>query len=261
MINTPHEVIEITKGMALKKYNTTFGKLVILGILAGFYIGMGGVLSSLAGAGVGGIAETNPILPKLISGATFPLGLMLIILVGGELFTGNNANLIPATIQGEIPKTYFLKNWIIIFISNFIGLIIFDYIFVYHSGIMQSEPYASYITKLAEYKTHLPWHQVFIRGIGANWLVCLAVWLGLSSQTMLGRLAGLWWPVMAFVVMGFEHSIANMFYIPTGIFHGANVTWTAFFVDNLIPATLGNIVGGAIFVGGVYGFLYGSKKK
>lgn len=261
MINSPSEVIAITKEMAKKKYNTPFPGLALLGIFAGFYIGMGGLLSTMAAAGVNGIAEANPIIPKLLSGATFPLGLMLVILVGAELFTGNNAYLIPAAVHGDIPKSYILKNWGIIFITNFIGAFFFDYIFVYLSGVMKPEVYASYVAHVAEYKTALPWYQALIRGIGANWMVCLSVWLALSSRSMVGRVIGLWWPIMGFVVMGFEHSIANMFYIPTGILHGANVSWIDFAVKNLLPVTIGNIIGGALFVGSAYTYLYGKKTE
>ncbi len=261
MINTPYEVIDITRAMACKKYHTPYHKLFILGLLAGVYIAMGGLLSTMAAAGVGGIAETNPVIPKLLSGITFPVGLMLVILVGAELFTGNAAYLMPATLRGDIPRAYFLKNWAIVFAANFIGAVLFDYFLVYKAGILHAPHFTEYITHVAEYKTHLSWSEVFLRGIGANWMVCIAVWLGFSSKTMLGRISGIWWPVMAFVTIGFEHSIANMFYVPTGIMHGAQVSWTAFLLDNLIPATLGNIVGGAFFVGCIYAYLYNKEPK
>lgn len=256
-MNTPYDVIDLTVSMGLKKYRTPVGKLFLLGMLAGIYIAMGGLLSSLSAAGFGGIGAENPFLPKLLSGATFPVGLMLVILVGAELFTGNTAYLMPATLRGDIPRTYFLKNWSIVFLANFVGALLFDYFLVYQTGVMKLPAYTEYITHVAEYKTSMEWHVVFLRGIGANWMVCLAVWLGFSSRSMLGRLVGMWWPVMAFVAIGFEHSIANMFYIPTGIFYGANVSWGSFVLQNLIPSTLGNIIGGALFVGALYYYLYG----
>ncbi len=260
-MNYPNEVIDGLVQSGIKKYKTPLPKLIILGLLAGIYIAFGGLLSSLAAGGFEGVSSTNTFFPKLIAGATFPVGLMLVILVGAELFTGNTAYVMPATLRGSIPRTYFLKNWVIVFVCNFIGAIIFDYLFVYKAGIMDKTAYAEYIRHAAEYKTHLDWHVVFLRGIGANWMVCLAVWMGLSSKSMAGRLLGIWWPVMAFVAIGYEHSVANMFYIPTGIFYGAHTTWGSFLVDNLIPATLGNIVGGCGFVGCVYYYLYGTTKQ
>lgn len=255
-MNTPYEVIEHTVGMSIKKFKTPWLKLFILGMLAGIYIAMGGLLSSLSAAGLGGIGADNPFIPKLLAGATFPFGLMLVLLVGAELFTGNTAYLMPATVRGDIPRTYFLKNWATVFIANFIGALLFDYFLVYQTQVMAYPVYTEYITHAAEYKTSLAWHEVFLRGIGANWMVCLAVWLGFSSRSMLGRIVGIWWPVMAFVAIGFEHSVANMFYIPTGIFYGANVSWSEFLLNNLIPSTLGNMIGGALLVGCLYAYLY-----
>lgn len=242
--------------IAIKKYKTSIPRLILLGLLAGVYISMGGLLASMSSAGLTGLGIDNPFLPRLVAGTTFPVGLMLVVLVGAELFTGNTAYLIPATMRGDIPRCYFLYNWGIVYLANLLGALLFDYLLVYKAGMMDAPVYRDYITHVAEYKVELPWIQVFLRGVGANWMVCLAVWLGFSSSSMLGRLVGLWWPVMAFVAIGFEHSVANMFYIPTGIFYGADISWGESLWSNLLPATLGNIVGGAIFVGMAYTYLY-----
>ena len=106
----------------------------------------------------------------------------------------------------------------------------------------------------------MPWHVVLLKGIGANWLVCLAVWLGMCSRGAAGKILGLWFPVMCFVAIGYEHSIANMFFIPLGMMQGAEVGWGEFIGRNLIPATLGNVAGGAVFVGGLYWYVYGTGK-
>ncbi|MDO4715663.1 MAG: formate/nitrite transporter family protein [Bacteroidales bacterium] len=260
-MNSPYEVIDITLMMAKKKYHTPTLKLILLGLMAGIFIAMGGLLSSLTAGGLAGLGTDNPFLPKLLAGATFPVGLMLVILVGAELFTGNTAYLMPATLNGYIPRWYFLKNWAIVYLANFVGALLFDYFLVYQTGVMSAnDAYVHYIHHAAELKVNdLSWLQVFWRGVGANWMVCLAVWMGFASKGMLGRLVGIWWPVMAFVAIGYEHSVANMFYVPTAIFHGAHVTWSDFFLNNLIPSTLGNIVGGAGFVGCAYGYLYAKQ--
>lgn len=259
MIYLPAEIVQHLSDLGLKKYKTPLSKLILLGILAGIYISMAGLLSTMAAAGLNGWSEDNPILPKLVSGITFPIGLMLVVLVGAELFTGNTLYLMPATLQGRIPRTYFVHNWFVVYIANFIGALLFGYFLVYQAGVMKSPFYTDYLTHLAEYKVSLSWWQVFLRGIGANWLVCLAVWLGFTSQSMTGRLIGMWWPIMTFVVLGFEHSVANMFYIPTAIMHGAEVGWSEMVLHNLIPSTLGNIIGGAVCVGMCYYYLYPSK--
>lgn len=259
MLNTPEEVIGITRRLAIKKYKTPLRRFVLLGILAGAYIAMGGLLSTLCAAGLGGLGADNPMLPRLVAGMTFPVGLMLVVLVGGELFTSNAAYLLPAAIRGDIPRAYVGYSWAIIYLANLLGALLFDYLLVYLPGILEAEPYRSYIMHAAEHKVDLPWLTVLLRGVGANWMVCLAVWLALSARSMLGRLIGIWWPVMAFVAIGYEHSIANMYYIPTGYLYGGSLTLVDFLWGNLLPATLGNLIGGALFVGAAYAYLYSGR--
>lgn len=260
MYNTPNEVLVVTEGMALKKYKTPLPKLALLGVLGGAYIALGGWFSFYVANGMPVGTEGNPALVKLIQGALFPVGLVLIILVGGELFTGNTAYLVTGARKGVTPWSYIATNWSIVWVTNFIGALLLCFLLVKQTGMLVSEPWVSAIVHTAEGKVAQPWMTIFLKGIGANWLVCLAVWLGLSSKEMLGRLVGLWIPVMVFVTLGYEHSIANMFYIPMGMMSGANVTIAQMIWNNLIPATLGNIVGGAVFVGLLYSYLYMERK-
>jgi formate/nitrite transporter len=241
---------------ALKKVKQPISKTLILGFLAGVYIAMGGLLSLLIGSGFPEWSDNNPGLQKLLAGAMFPIGLILVVFAGAELFTGNNATLIPGVLNKQYSWGAVAKNWALVWLSNFVGAVFFAYIMVYLTGVIADNPWHSAIIRIAEAKTSMPWHVVFIKGIGANWLVCLAVWLGLSARSAAGKMLGLWFPVMCFVAIGFEHSIANMFFIPSGIFQGADVSWVSFIVNNLIPATLGNIIGGSFFVGGVYWYTY-----
>lgn len=261
MVNTPSEVVILTEGMALKKYNTPLPKLTLLGILGGIYIAMGGFLSLLMGYGIPGIVEHSPAIGKFFAGAFFPLGLILIILVGGELFTGNTSYLVTGARKGVIPWGYIPYNWIVVYFANLLGALFFSYFMIHLTGMVENEPWHNAIISIAEKKIAMPWGVVFLKGIAANWLVCLAVWLGLSSQDMIGRLIGIWLPVMAFVTMGYEHSIANMFYIPMGMMTGADVSVWESITQNFIPSTLGNIVGGALFVGMTYSYLYGEKSR
>lgn len=261
MINFPSEVLELTEGMALKKYKTPLGKLALLGILGGAYIAIGGLLSFYVAYGMPSITDGALALVKLVQGALFPIGLILIILVGGELFTGNTAYLVTGARKGVIPWSYLATNWSIVWLTNFVGALLVCYLLIDQVGLLDKEPWRSAIVGIAEGKVSQPWHVIFLKGIGANLMVCLAVWLGLSSKEMIGRLVGLWWPVMAFVVLGYEHSIANMFYLPMGMMSGADITIGQMLWDNLIPATLGNIVGGSILVGLQYSYIYGAKKE
>lgn len=251
-VKTPKEVAEATIGIGEAKTHVGFGRLVMLSLLAGCYIALGGILSVIVGYGFPEVTASNPAMQKLLSGAMFPIGLILVVILGAELFTGNNALLIPAFMKRRYGAWAIAKNWTIVYLGNFVGALFFTYIMVYSVGLTASAPWHDSIVAIAEAKVTMPWLVVFIKGIGANWCVCLAVWLALSGHSAVEKMLGCWLPVMAFVALGYEHSIANMFFIPCGMLEGASVTVGQFVVDNLIPATLGNIVGGAVFVGCVH---------
>ena len=254
------ETLAAAEQAALTKTKLGTRKTLVLAALAGAYIAMGGTLSLLVGYGFAQAAAGNPGLQKLLSGAMFPLGLILVVLAGAELFTGNNAVLIPGALGRRYPWKAVARNWALVYLGNFAGALLFAYFFVYLTGVAASEPWNEAIRNIALAKVSMPWHVVLLKGIGANWLVCLAVWLGMCSRGAAGKILGLWFPVMCFVAIGYEHSIANMFFIPLGMMQGAEVGWGEFIGRNLIPATLGNIAGGAVFVGGLYWYVYGTGK-
>jgi len=191
----------------------------------------------------------------------FPVGLMLVVLAGAELFTGNNAYFMPAVLRGKLKWAALVRNWALVYVGNFIGALFVAYFLVHLTGIVSEEPWSTTVSQIALTKTSNTFYVTFLKGIGANWLVCMAMWLGMASHQTSGKIIGMWWPVMAFVVFGFEHSIANMFFIPLAIFEGVPVTWGAFVSDNLLAATLGNIIGGALFVGTFYWYAYKMKEK
>lgn len=252
-VKNPTDVINAALENGRNKTALKNRRLIILSILAGAYIALGGALSLIAGYGFPG---STVALQKIISGCVFPIGLILIVILGGELFTGNNAMLIPAFMNRDYGLGAVLRNWTIVYFGNFIGALAFAWLMVYLSGLTAAEPYNSAIIKVAETKVSLPWLTIFLRGIGANWCVCLAVWLAMSGRRLAEKMLACWLPVMAFVVLGYEHCIANMFFIPLGMMEGADVSLSAFIIDNLVPATIGNIVGGAIFVGMPHAMLH-----
>jgi formate/nitrite transporter len=127
-------------------------------------------------------------------------------------------------------------------------------------GFFNADPWRAYLHSLALAKVNQDFWKVFVKGIGANWLVCLGTWMGYAAKDIIGKTVGIWVPVMLFVTLGYEHSIANMFFIPAAIYSGAPILWSDFMMQNLIPATLGNIVGGAGLVGMVYWYLYAKEK-
>lgn len=248
-MRTPQEITAAALEAGCAKATLPLKHLIIQAIQAGAFIAFGGILSIIIGYGFPEIQATNPSIQKLLSGCMFPIGLILVVFLGAELFTGNNAVLIPGYLQRRFSLAAVLKNWTIVYFGNFIGALIFAYFLVHQVGLTATDPWHSAIISIAEAKVAMPWLTVFTKAIGANWCVCLAVWLALASHNALGKMAGCFLPVMAFVALGYEHCIANMFFIPAGIFEGAAVSIPQFIFDNLIPATLGNIAGGALFVG------------
>lgn len=242
--------------MAKKKGAYGFRKLIILSFFAGVYISMGALLSTIVGYGSPLIYENAPGISRLLTGATFPIGMILVMLLGAELFTGNTSYFMPSVLQGEQPWSRMFRNWGIVWVGNFIGALFFAYFFVYLSGIMSDEVLVHAAESIAHKKVSNPLFVTILKGMGANWLVCLAVWMSMTADTTLGKIIALWWPVMTFVTIGYEHSIANMYYIPIAMMSGSDITISQFVFNNLIPATLGNILGGAFFVGTLYWYAY-----
>jgi formate/nitrite transporter len=235
-------------------------KLLILGFLAGAFIAFGGQLAVTVAAGNPWPAEL-PGLQKFVFGAVFPVGLMLVIIAGSELFTGNCMVPLISCLNKKAKWSGLLRNWVIVYIGNFLGALFFAYFLSYQTGLLTKEPWLTYIGNIATAKTTLTWSAAFWRAVGCNWLVGLAVWMAIGSEDIGGKIAAIWFPIMAFVAMGLEHSIANMYFIPAAIFISGNITWSAFITSNLIPVTLGNIVGGALFVGVLYWWVYLRTKK
>jgi len=258
--NSPKETVEVVNHTAEAKEKTPAKKVFVLAILAGGYIAMGSLLALIVGGAMPGLAETNPGLQKFFFGAVFPLGLILCAVAGAELFTGNTAYFIPSVLSKRMSVKVPLKNWAIVYVGNFIGSLIVAYFLVYLTEVLMNSPSVDSAINIAIAKTSNPFYKTFLKGIACNWMVALAMWLAYSAKDITGKILGIWFPVMAFVAMGFEHCVANMFFIPVAIFHGADITWMDFIIKNLIPATLGNIVGGALFVGTAYWYAYDKKE-
>lgn len=181
------------------------------------------------------------------------------LVTGGELFTGNTALVTAAYAEGEIEGKDLVKNWVSSYLGNFVGSLLLAYL-AYKSGTLGAGPAASAI---ATAKCSLPWDVAFVRGILCNWLVCMAVYMASGCSTMIGKMTAVWFPISAFVALGLDHSVANMFIIPLGMLRGAEITVGQMFLKNLIPVTLGNIVGGALCVMAPFGSAFGNwgKKK
>ncbi len=262
-VKTPAETLAASIDVACKKIDNTHRhpwRLFLAAVAAGAFIAIGGILSLIVGFGFPGLTAANPSVCKLLAGMMFPIGLILVVVLGAELFTGNNAMLIPAYMQRQYSLAAVINNWTIVYIGNFVGAVGFTYLLVYLAGLTSSDPWHSSIIGIGMAKTSMQWGVVLVKGIGANWFVCLGVWLALSGHSLLEKAFGCWLPVMAFVVLGYEHCIANMFYLPLAMMEGAPISVWECVWSNLIPATLGNIIGGAIFVGCLHWYLHRPRK-
>nr|WP_319373533.1 formate/nitrite transporter family protein [uncultured Methanobacterium sp.] len=265
---SPADTAKACVGIAALKEKASLSNLIVLSFLAGAYIAFGGLLAEVATGGMAAAGYPTGLV-KFVFGGVFPVGLMLVVIAGSELFTGNNMYMPFGILEGKASWLGLIRNWVGSWVFNLVGALFVAYFLAYLTGILTADPWAATAVTIAKTKalggaqfvaagktvTSLTWVQVFLRAIGCNWLVCLAVYLAVSSDDIIGKIFGIWFPIMAFVTIGFEHVVANMFFIPVGIFIGG-VTWSQFFINNMIPATLGNIVGGAIFVACIYWFTY-----
>lgn len=231
-------------------------KFCLMAILGGAFIAFGGLLSLMVAGGMPGVGAENPGLIKFLAGALFPVGLIMVSLTGVDLFTSDCAGFTLSKMQHKITMQTFVKYLALSYLFNFLGTQVIAYFMTQQVGLLQSEPWLSYFHNYAETKVYQDFYTVLLKGIGANWLVCLGMFLGYTAKDVMGKCIGIWIPVMLFVTLGYEHSIANMYFIPTAIYSGADILWTDFILKNLIPSTLGNFLGGAGFVGLAYGYLY-----
>ncbi len=253
----------VAQSVGVAKATSPWFTVFILGILAGAYIGFGGLLSTTVTFDTA--AKWGLGVSKMLAGAAFSVGLMLVVIAGAELFTGNNL-MVSSVMSREITLSTMGKRWAVVFVANFIGSILVTLLF-YYSGLWKTGDGAlgAAAVQAAYNKVSLSFTEALWRGIGCNWLVCLAVWMALASRQIIGKIFAIFFPIMAFVAIGFEHSVANMYFIPTGIFliNGAGISnipgvdpnmlnWINFLWRNLLPVTIGNIIGGAVFVGMSY---------
>jgi len=243
----------VAAGAAKAKANPR--KIFTLGVVSGCHIAFGAYLAITVGGACPGIAAQNPGLQKIILGAFgLPFGLIMTLVTGGELFTGNTALVTAAYKEGKIELKDLIKSWVNSYVGNFVGSLLLAYL-AFKSGTLGSGPAS---VAIATAKSNLPWDVAFVRGILCNWLVCMAVYMASGCSTMIGKMTAVWFPISAFVALGLDHSVANMFIIPLGILRGAEITIKQMFLKNLIPVTLGNIVGGVLCVMAPYGLSFGN---
>jgi formate/nitrite transporter len=260
---------ERAEEIGVRKAAMDLPRLFTLAVLAGAFIALGGVFATTALAGTGA-APWGPV--RVLAGAVFSLGLILVVVAGAELFTGNNL-IVMAWASGRVSTAALLRNWAVVFAGNFVGAVT-TALAVCLAGTHRGGDGAFGLAAfaIAHAKLQPGFLQAVVLGILCNALVCLAVWLTYSARTTTDRILAVVPPISAFVAAGFEHSIANMYFVPYAIFvaafdpdfvatrglgpHAQALTWIAFLGRNLLPVTIGNIIGGSVLVGAVYWFAY-----
>ena len=275
----PAEMAKRAEDLGVRKAEMPFLKMVMLSILAGAFIALGAIFATTVSAGSiaittpGGETAYSAALPygvtRLLAGVVFSLGLVLVVVGGAELFTGNNL-IVMAWASGKVTTRALLRNWVIVYFGNFVGalgtvvLMFFSRQYTFGSNSVGIAALRTGVAKV-EYSCI----QAVALGILCNGLVCLAVWLTYSARSTLDKIAAILFPITAFVASGFEHSIANMYFIPYALFiklfdtdfvhavgdkvpHLEKLTWQTFLFNNLLPVTLGNIIGGTVLVAAVY---------
>jgi formate transporter len=233
--------------MGHKKAKKALPEKLILGFMGGMFISLGYLLYIRV---IAGIPEQWATVGSLIGGAVFPVGLICILLAGGELITSNMMAVAVAFFDKKIKFKQLLNNWFWITLANLIGALFVAYFIGHIAGLTEAEPYLTKTIHTAEAKVGDSFLTAFISGIGCNIFVAVAAWLNFTAESFSGKVLGIWFPVMGFVAIGFQHVVANMFVIPAAIFAG-HLTWFDF-IMNVIPVFLGNAVGGAIFIGLTY---------
>ncbi|MEA2151668.1 MAG: formate transporter [Solirubrobacteraceae bacterium] len=257
---SPPEITTASVEVGFNKAHMSPDKMLVGGFLAGAYIAFAGLLAVTASAGldpakVGGVIT-------LITGSVFTLGLILVVIAGSELLTGNMALVPLAALSRRVTIGRLSLNFAVVLVGNLLGSLFVAYFLAVKTGVVTGEQPLARLASIATAKgvTETDW-QIFLRAVGCNWLVCLAVWMALAADDIGGKVLAIFFPIMAFVAMGFDHVVANMFFLPAAIFaHVPGIGWDDT-LKNWVFAFLGNFVGASVFVAGAYWYLYGRPPR
>ena len=261
---TTKEILEKVSESGRFKATAEVWKLLLLGVMAGAYIAFGAQASQMASFNLVADPATFGV-GKVVSAAVFPVGLMMVVLCGAELFTGN-CLMVTGLLDRKFGIAQVLRNWLIVYIGNFAGSLLMA-LLISCTGLLDSGGglLGAIVVKTAIGKCGLSFGKAFVLGILCNWMVCLAIWMATGARTTIGKMFSIWFCIGLFIVSGFEHSVANMYFIPAGLLAAGNDTYVQmldldtaglsvgrFLLGNLLPVSLGNIVGGSGFVGIMY---------
>jgi len=247
---SPKEIADISINKGIEKTHSSMTAMAVLGFLGGAFISLG-YLAYIRVTGT--MPHEWGSLVTLVGAAVFPVGLILVLIGGGELLTGNMMAVAMAYFAKKIRFSHLMRNWLLIAFFNLLGALFVAYFFGHFVGLTEGA-FLEKTVHTAEVKVNDPFWVAFVSGIGCNWLVGIAVWLCYGAKDIASKILAIWFPVMTFVLIGFQHVVANMFVIPAAIFAG-HLSWSDFLL-NVIPVFLGNAVGGAVFVSFLYFLVY-----
>ncbi|MEW4372092.1 formate/nitrite transporter family protein [Paenibacillus kandeliae] len=247
----PQQIAMNTIETGVTKARSSWTQMLVLGFLAGAFIALGFLLDIRV---IASMPEEWGSFANFVGASLFPVGLILVLVAGGELLTGNMMAVPLARMARKISTWEVARNLVAITIANMLGALFVAYFFGHIVGLTETGPYLAKTVEMAGHKLEGSFLQMFISGIGCNWLVALAVWLSYSADNISGKVLGIWFPTMAFVAIGFQHVVANMFLIPAAIFAG-HYSWGQYAM-NFVPVWLGNLTGGALFVASAYFMAY-----
>jgi formate transporter len=257
----PQEMAQVAADTGVKKVHRTWDRVLVSSFLAGAYISFGALVAITVSSGLD--PETWGTLPTLFMGAAFTLGLVLVLIAGSDLATGNMMLVPLGAMRGKLGMGDVARNLTLVLLGNLVGALFVAFFLAVQTDVIgdaasQGNPLLTYerLASIAEGKiSHSAW-ETFLRGVGCNWLVCVAVWMSLAATSVSGKILAIFFPIMAFVAMGFDHVVANMFFIPAGIFADVPGIGWGDALENWLLAGLGNLVGAVVFVATSYWYLF-----
>ena len=253
------ETVSLLIRSGTAKARLSWADLLLKSFLAGAFLSYGALFSLLIAGGAPSLRATNPSLVTLVSSFTFPTGFVMLVLVNTELFTANVFLLFLTTLARKTTVLQMLRNLTFSYIMNLAGSLFMAGFLCWWSDTLNTDALQSVAVAQAEARVNVQWSANFLRGVGCNWLVGLAIFISIAAQDKVSKIYAIWIPIWTFVALGYQHCIANFFLVPIGMFYGTNFGVGKFIYQSVIPVTLGDIIAGAVLDGFFIWLLYGKK--
>ncbi|KAL1301404.1 hypothetical protein AAFC00_005663 [Neodothiora populina] len=259
--NNALETVHLMSLAGIAKAQLSWVDLILKSLLGGIFISMGALFDLIVAGGAVGLRETNPSLAVLLSGAVFPIGFAMIVVTNSELATSNMMVMVIPMLQRRISIYDLSRNWVVSYVFNLAGALFTGGFLAWWTNALSTDAEKTYAATGAASRVNTQWSVNFLRGVGCNWLVGMAIFFATANREGVSKIYGIWIAVTTFCVLGYQHCIANFLLVPIGLWYGAPVSVGKFIYQSVIPVTLGNILGGAVFGGVVFWWLYGRDEN